>query len=103
MDRNKLNNHISNLRYATTSENAMNKTRLSNNTSGTTGVRFVKASNKWRAEIKLDGTRKHLGIFESKEEAIQARHKAEKELFKEYRVQNININNSTNITINNYS
>ena len=34
IDRDKLNNHKSNLRYATNSENNMNKSRQSNNTSG---------------------------------------------------------------------
>ena len=53
--------------------------------------------------IKKDGTKIHLGSFETKEEAIEARNKAEEKYFKEFRAQNIyNISNSTvNITINN--
>ena len=44
----------------------------------------------------------NLGYFESKEEAIEARNKAEETYFKEFRAQNIyNISNSSNITINN--
>jgi hypothetical protein len=102
IDRNKLNNHISNLRYATDSENGMNKSRQSNNTSGIVGVYFCKDRNKWRAVIKKDGNPIHLGYFETKEEAIEARSKAEEKYFKEFRAQNIyNIYNSSNITINN--
>ena len=102
IDRNKLNNHISNLRYATDSENGMNKTIQSNNTSGIVGVYFCKDRNKWRAVIKKDRNPIHLGYFETKEEAIEARSKAEETYFKEFRAQNIyNISNSSNITINN--
>ena len=102
IDRNKLNNHISNLRYATDSQNNMNKSRQSNNTSGIVGVYFCKDRNKWRAVIKKDGNPIHLGYFETKEEAIEARSNAEETYFKEFRAQNIyNISNSSNITINN--
>jgi hypothetical protein len=103
IDRNKLNNHISNLRYATNSENQMNRSIQSNNTSGITGVSFHKARNKWRAHIQKNGKNIHLGYFESKEEAIEARNNAEETYFKEFRPQNVyNISNSTvNININN--
>ena len=103
IDRNKLNNHISNLRYATNSENSSNRTIGSNNTSGAIGVSFRKDRNKWRAVIQKDGKTIHLGYFETKEEAIEARSKAEEKYFKEFRAQNIyNISNSTvNININN--
>ena len=102
IDRDKLNNHKSNLRYATNSENNMNKSRQSNNTSGAIGVSFRKDRNKWRATIQKDGKLIHLGYFETKEGAIEARSKAEETYFKEFRAQNIyNISNSSNITINN--
>lgn len=39
-DRNPLNNRVENLRLATASDNATNKTRQSNNSSGVTGVRW---------------------------------------------------------------
>ena len=58
-----------------------NKKRLSTNTSGYTGVSFVKnyggaPYNKWRAYIEVDGTRTYLGDFDTKKEAITARKKA---------------------------
>ena len=77
IDRNKLNNHVNNLRFATDSENGMNRSKPSNNTSGTIGVSFRKDRNKWRAVIKQNGNKIHLGSFETKEEAIEARSKAE--------------------------
>ena len=51
----KINNHISNLRYATDAENNQNRSIGSNNTSGTTGVCFNKRDKKWRAQIDADG------------------------------------------------
>ncbi len=66
------------------------------------GVNFHKRDKKWRAQITKDGKNIHLGSFETKEEAIEARNKAEEKYFKEFRTQNIyNISNSINITINN--
>lgn len=52
--------------------------RLSSNTSGYTGVSFVKnyrgePYNKWRAYIEIDGKRTYLGDFSSKSKAIKAR------------------------------
>lgn len=52
--------------------------KLSTNTSGYTGVYFVKNShgqpyNKWRAYIEIDGKRNYLGDFVSKSRCIKAR------------------------------
>lgn len=51
---------------------------LSSNTSGYTGVTFVKnyrgqPYNKWRAYIEVDGVRNYLGDFDLKKDAIKAR------------------------------
>lgn len=66
IDGNRLNNNIENLREATKSQNQHNKNLQSNNTSGIKGVSLHKASGKWRAVIN----EKHLGLFDSKNEAI---------------------------------
>jgi hypothetical protein len=84
IDNNRINNDIKNLRWSTNSENQMNKAKQSNNTSGVTGVYFEKTCNKWRAQIYLDGIRKHLGLFNTIEEATEARLKAVKTYFGEY-------------------
>jgi hypothetical protein len=62
----------------------MNANVRSDNVSKVTGVYWRKDTSKWRAEITKDGVRKHLGLFETKEEAIKARKDAEAELFGEF-------------------
>ena len=52
--------------------------KLSSNTSGHTGVSFVKnykgqPYNKWRAYIEVDGKRTYLGDFTKKKDAVKAR------------------------------
>ena len=81
----KTNNHVSNLRYATTSENAQNASIKSNNTSGVVGVSWYKPMKKWKAYIKSDAVIHHLGCFINKEDAITARRNAEIQYFKDFR------------------
>ena len=98
IDRNPMNNRKYNLRPATYSENARNRTKPNNNTSGFIGVYWCKRSNKWCSQITHNGHRKHLGYFDCKENAIIARLNAEvkyygdfapqKHLFEQY---NINV------------
>ncbi len=63
-DGDKLNNHISNLREASQSENMRNKSKQSNNTSGIVGVSWHKSLNKWKAQCcDRNGAKTHLGYF----------------------------------------
>ncbi len=67
-----------------------NRKKLKTNTSGYTGVSFVKnysgkPYNKWRAYIEVDGTRTYLGDFDTKKEAIKARKEAGEKGIKWYR------------------
>ena len=73
IDNCKTNNSITNLRWATSSQNNQNKSMMSNNTSGVKGVIWNKISNKWRAIITIDGIKVHLGYFKNLEDAKQAR------------------------------
>ncbi len=73
IDNNRFNNHVSNLRYATHAENSQNRQIANNNTSGSKGVNYNKNTQKWHARIMIDGIRVHLGLFENKEDAKQAR------------------------------
>jgi hypothetical protein len=66
-------NRIRNLRLATVSQNARNRRKRSDNTSGVTGVR-QKLDGKWTATV----ARRHLGTFDTMEAAVAARRAAEK-------------------------
>lgn len=87
IDRNELNNLLSNLRPATKTQNAQNKSRQKNNTSGVSGVGWSKSQKKWVAYIRDNGKQVSLGSFNNKDDAIKARLLAEKEIFKEFAPQ----------------
>lgn len=73
-------NRWNNLRLVTHKENMQNSALRVDNASGYRGVTFNKGACKWKAYITLENKQKHLGYFPTKEEAIEARLKAEKEL-----------------------
>lgn len=79
ISRDNTDNRKSNLRFYDDSLNNRNRGMLKNNTSGTKGVYWDKYNNKWRAGIGIDSKQVMLGSFDTKEEAIQARLKAEHE------------------------
>jgi hypothetical protein len=70
-------NRIANLRDVSRTVNGRNACRWSNNTSGVTGVYYIKADGVWAARIKVDGHSHHLGCFAEKDQAIAARKAAE--------------------------
>lgn len=88
IDGNRRNNNISNLRFATYQENCRNGVKRNTNTSGFVGVSWDKSLKKWRAQIKINGIKKHLGCFVNIEDAKIAYQNKAKELFGEfYRLQ----------------
>jgi len=64
IDRNKTNNNISNLRMITHSGNQQN--------TNANGYYYDKIRNKWLAEIRADGKCRHIGRFNTEEEARAA-------------------------------
>lgn len=69
IDGNRINNIFSNLRDVSASENNHNRKKaFSNNKAGILGVNFYIPLLKWRARFK----NKHLGYFETSQEAHQA-------------------------------
>jgi len=82
---NGLDDRRKNIRFVTRSQNAFNKDKQSNNTSGFRGVWFDKARNKWHVELKcgekMGGKKKHLGRFDDFDEAVRVRIAAEKKYF----------------------
>lgn len=77
INRNRLDNRLENLRYATPSQNNMNR-------SGIRGVSFDKANKKWTVSIEAHKKKVWLGRFVSYEDAVKVREKAEREYFGEY-------------------
>lgn len=71
-------NRPANLRDVPHAINMRNMRLRRNNRSGHPGVRFDESTNKWIADIRGEGKRHHLGVFDSIEPAIAARNAAEK-------------------------
>lgn len=67
------NNHISNLRDVSPGVNQRNARRRSDNVSGVTGVSWAAHVNKWQANTNVAGKRHYLGLYDSFEDACQAR------------------------------
>ena len=84
IDGNKLNNQKNNLRFATKSQNGMNRKAPRHNISGYKGVYFDSPTKKWRAEIGFGGARKKLGRFLFIEDAVRAYNIAAKKYHGEF-------------------
>lgn len=84
VNRDPLLNTRSNLRLATHSQNAMNKGKQRDNTSGYKGVTLRKDIHKWKAQIVSGGKHKCLGYFDTPEEAYVAYCEAAIELHGEF-------------------
>lgn len=87
VDRNELNNRRHNLRPCTITQNNMNKSVRSDNTSKITGVSFDKQRMQWMVRLQVDKQVKYRKRFDNKEDAIRARLNAEKEYFGEFAPQ----------------
>ena len=68
----KTNDHISNLRLATASENGANRKKSEGTTSKYKGVSWDKSRQKWQAKINAHGKWIWLGRFDTEEEASDA-------------------------------
>jgi hypothetical protein len=72
IDGNGLNNRRDNLRTATKAQNVRNQRTRSDNTSGLKGVSWDGRNSKWKAQIKFNGKRHHLGRHNTPEQAYAA-------------------------------
>ena len=70
-----------NCRWAGREDQSFNQKMQTNNTSGCAGVYWSKAASKWAAYINKGRVRSQLGLFESFDEAVRARKKAEVDLY----------------------
>lgn len=74
IDGNIFNNHIDNLRLSTLRQNQQN--RVEHRNGRLFGCYLPNGRNKWRASIKLNGKKHHLGMFNTEQEAHEAYIKA---------------------------
>ena len=81
IDLNKQNNCINNLRWCSKSENQMNTSKRQSCSSIFKGIYFNKAKQKWRAEIKINGQKIHIGYFVDETDAARAYNDKAIELF----------------------
>jgi hypothetical protein len=65
--------------WETRTTQQINQRLAENNTSGTKGVHWFKNANAWSVYIDYKGTRKHLGYYKDKADAIKVRMDAELE------------------------
>lgn len=77
VNRDKLDNRKSNLRFVTQKVNVRNGSVLNTNTSGHRGVTWDKRRNKWMAQSAFNGSRQYGGHYSTIEEAVAARVKLE--------------------------
>ena len=89
INRDKLDNRISNLRLANDSQNNFNMPLRKDNSSGHRGVRELPAGprkpyKRYVTEIYKDGKKTTLGTFDSLDEALSVRLKAANDLFGEF-------------------
>jgi len=73
IDSNPLNNSINNLEWVTNLENNCHRVKKYNYSSKYLGVGWDKHNNKWKCQIYFKGKSKHIGCFDTQEEAYQAR------------------------------
>ena len=75
-DFNKKNNHVSNLEIVTIAGNnlhsLLDKKENGVYSSKLKGVSFFKNTGKWRAQKLIDGKKKHIGYFNTEQEAFNA-------------------------------
>lgn len=69
---NRLDNRQENLRICTASENQQNKRAVGAGASGYKGVDYCWQAGKWRARIRVNGKRLHLGYFLTARAAAEA-------------------------------
>lgn len=81
INRNRCDNRLENLRTIKKSENSINCSVYSNNKSGYKGISWLERLQKWQVNIQYRKKNHYVGVFDSIDDAILARARAEKDLF----------------------
>ncbi len=87
-----LDNRKNNLRVCNKNQNARNRQKQSNNTSGYKGVVWVEKRKTWRAQIYVNRKRIYLGAFQTPELAAKAYDDAAKTHHGEFALTNLQTN-----------
>ena len=69
-------NRLSNLRHLSHAENQQNRKPKTGCLSSLKGVTYIRRSKRWQARICANGVRRHLGVFDTQEQAHAAYCKA---------------------------
>lgn len=77
-NQNRSDNRIQNLELVTAGDHKRKMPKLSNNTSGCTGVCWDIQARKWRVQISISGKSRTLGVFEDYDIAVKCRKAAER-------------------------
>jgi len=88
ISRDKMDNRRENLRFCTHQQNSFNQKKRCTNTSGYTGVSYLKNAKRYESYVHHNGEKHRLGLFHIAEEAAMARDKKANELFGEFAVLN---------------
>lgn len=83
IDNNGLNNHVSNLRWATNQENNRNQKLSKTNLLGVKGIQ-QRPSGSFRVRIRINGILVNVGSFKTLNEAIEARKQSANDNFGEF-------------------
>lgn len=83
-DRDPANNAWSNLRCATRAQNSANKRGYRTSQSGVKGVYFVPRTGRWQSKIGVGGKSKHLGTFDSIDDAEAAYRAAAQSIYGQF-------------------
>lgn len=89
IDGDKHNNNLSNLRFASRSENNMNRNKQKNSTSIYKGVCYITKRKKWLARITIKDKKIHIGYFKTEKEGAIAYNKKAIELCSKYAKLNV--------------
>ena len=73
IDRDPTNNNVTNLRWATPLENSNNRSKHKNNTTGESNIMLNKKTKKYRIVIKNDNKVYYFGLYDTFEEAKEAK------------------------------
>lgn len=84
INRNRLDNRLSNLRLVDAQRNSQNTGFYKNNKSGYMGVRWNKQRERWHSLLTIDKKVLHLGFFDNLEDAASCRYAAETQLLGEF-------------------